>query len=85
MIIRATVLLLVLGGCSSTPVRVAIPEPGRVNWEQCHSDLVSWCRQRAHGDAVQTGTCEQDRANEYAGLIDDAARREYLGTHGCPI
>lgn len=83
--IRATVLLFVLAGCSSTPPRVAIPEPGRVSWEQCHSFLVNWCRQRAHGDAAQTNVCEQDRANEYAGLIDDAARREYLGTHGCPI
>jgi hypothetical protein len=85
MMKATTVLLFVLVGCSSPQVRVAIPEPGRVNWEQCHNDLMTWCRQRAHGDAAQTNACEQDRANEYAGLIDDAARRDYLGSHGCPI
>nr|MBK7064318.1 hypothetical protein [Deltaproteobacteria bacterium] len=85
MITRATILMLVLCGCSSTPRPVTIPEPGRVVWEQCHTDLVQWCRQRSHGDAQQTATCEQDRANEFAGLITDQARREYLGTHGCPI
>lgn len=83
---RWTALSLVLfAGCSSPQRPVIIPEPGRVVWEQCHADIVSWCRQRRHGDAALTAACEQDRANEFAGLIDDAARREYLGTHGCAI
>ena len=77
--------MLVLCGCSSTPLPVTIPEPGRVLWEQCHVDLVQWCRQHHHNDAAQTATCEQDRANEYAGLISEPTRREYLFTHGCPI
>lgn len=85
MTIRWTILLLVLCGCSSTPRPVTIPEPGRVVWEQCHDDIVQWCRQRRRGDAAQTATCEQDRANEFAGLISTPSRHEYLASHGCSI
>lgn len=80
---RSAILVLVLCGCSSPQRTVIIPEPGRVLWEQCHDQLVAWCRQRSHNDASQTAVCEQDRANEYAGLIDTPARRDYVESHGC--
>lgn len=84
MTTRCIVFALALCGCATTRAPVTIPEPGRVVWEQCHADVVSWCSQHSHGDAARTAACEQDRANEFAGMVSDQARREYLGTHGCP-
>jgi hypothetical protein len=76
---------LLVCGCASTPRPVIIPEPGLVLWNQCHRETVAWCRAHPQSRLPGPDACEQDRANEFAGLLNDTARREYLGSHGCHI
>lgn len=76
--------LVVLVGCSGAQsAQNDIPAAARPLWEQCRPSIDSYCHNRAQGDPSLERECEATTAHDYGVITDDAARRQYLRTHGC--
>lgn len=77
-------MVLVLGCANASANREStIPEAGRAQWDACRAAVTNYCHTLGHGDPATENRCERDAVEQYAALTTDAARTQYLTSHGC--
>ena len=83
----ASALALALAaGCATTSTgtgAVTIPASAQPAWDRCRSTLTTWCQGVANGDPPHARECLEHSAREYVAASTEAARQQYLASHGC--
>jgi hypothetical protein len=79
----AFVLTLVVGCATTGTSAVTIPASAQPAWDRCRPTLVTWCHGVANGDPPHERECLEHSAREYVAASTEAARQQYLASHGC--
>ncbi len=82
-ILLPSLTILALACSAQRPQIASMPPDVRADWDRCEAAVTRWCADHSHGSPTEERDCVQTESQNFARQADEAARRAYLGAHGC--